>query len=494
MRILSFLFFLLGSCGLYPQPGVPQTPKGLALRAFERDLGMSLGREEDKEDLVNLAPLSKDLIQAYIREDRDADREILEIREKKGSLKLEDLPRDATRVGRLARAKGLRLFGRSLQARTILEGLLKEDPNFFPAKHILAWDALARGDLRQARKGFREVVLRDPKNVSAQMGLARVLLLSPKEKDHREGGRILEKLMKNPKRGASAAKEWIRENLRLGLPAKALSIAKEAEKLYPKDKLFLLLEARAHFALAQFKEAARLTKKLSEVPGPLQAPALHLRFMALRAMKDFDGALKTYLVLKNGNFQDFIQSIGKGFFLETEAILKKEKKLGRRTSFDPLEVQIQVKRNPNPELRKLFLTTLAQVQNPDQKISIDRTITWVLQNDPSLGLRKLALAVLRQRNPGDAKPILLGLRAKEPVLRLEALGLMVTLPVRVAIPKLLSHLNKETDPRVFRRNHEVLRRLSGKDVYLPPGMEETPEGRARIREKWSRALSGEKKN
>jgi tetratricopeptide (TPR) repeat protein len=490
MRFSLILVFLVVSCGLYPEPNALQSPKGMALRAFERDLGMLGGKEGDMEDVVHLAPLSEDQIQAYIREDRDADRKILSIREKNKELALSNLPRDESRVGRLARAKGLRLLGRSLEARTLLEGILKEDPNFFPATHVLAWDAFKRGDLREARKGFREVVFREPGHVSAQMGLARCLFASSKEKDHREAGRILQGLMKNPRGGISAAREWILELLRLGEPKKALSVVKDAQKRFPGEEIFRLYEAQAHFDLGDFEAAAKVAQPLAEKPGPLQAAALHWRFMALRAMRDFDGALKTYSILKDGNFQDFIMSIGKGFFLETEAILKKEKRLGRRVSFDPLEVQVQVQRNQDPELRKLFLSTLAQVRNPDQKISIDRTITWVLKHDPSLGLRKLALAILQQRNPGKLKPILLGLQAKAPVLRKAALSLMVTLPVRVALPKLLSHLGREEDPEVFRRAHEILLRLSGKDVYLPPGVEETPEGRAKIRKEWRHAFSG----
>ncbi|HHI78515.1 MAG TPA: tetratricopeptide repeat protein [Planctomycetes bacterium] len=495
MRFSLSLVLLLASCGLYPGFRDPEPPKGMALRAFERDLGLFASEGGEREEALELAPLSEDRVQAYIRIDRDADREIISIREKNKGLDLSNLPREESRVGRLARAKGLNLLGRLREARTILEGLLQEDPDFFPAIHLLAWEALDRGDLRKARRGFREVVARQPDNISAQIGLARCLFGSKREKDHAEGERILENLMEHSRDGASAAQEWIKELLRVGLPEKALAVAKRAEKLFPKRKAFWLFEVKARFDIGDFKGAAEVAKTLTDKPGPFQAPALHYRFMALRALGDFDGALEDYRILKEGNFQDYIlKYIGKGFFLETEPILEKEQRLGRRVLYDPMEVQVQAKRNKDPNERKRFLFIISGVRNPNQKASIDRTLTWALEKDPDLGVRKLALGLLQKRNPGDLKPLLLGLSSEEPILRIQALTLMVTLPVRVAIPRILAQMEKETDPRVFRKAHEILGKVSGKDVYLSPGAENHPQERAKLCQRWRKALEGKKRN
>ena len=444
------------------------------------------------DDVVKLAPLTEKQLRRYLRDDEASVKQIIAIERKNKRLTLFNLPRGSDRVARLARARGLRLLGRPHEARTLLEGLLEEDPNFYPATHILAWLDYGRRDYRQARREFREVLLRQPNNISAQEGLARSLFRSKSPKDHREAERILVSLIKDSKAGANAAEILITELLRLGYFQKALTMIRKAEKLFPKSKVFRIDEGEALFYLGDFKGAARVVKPITEVPGPFQAPAIYRRFLALRASMDFDGALAAYLKLKNGNFADYLNSIGKAFFLGTEKILRKEKRLGRRISFQPVELQIQIKRNKNLNYRKRFLTNLAEVTNPDQKDSVDRTIAWVLQHDPDLGLRKFALSALQQRNPGDPSPLLLGLQAKTPILRIMAASMMVTIPVRIALPKLLAHLAKENNPQVFRRIHEVLLRLSGKDIYLAPGAEETPDGRARTTERWRRALSAQK--
>ncbi len=492
MRFLPILVLLVASCGLYPNPNMPQAPKGLALRAFERDLGMFGEEGVAPDDVIQLAPLTEKQLRAYLQDDDASIQKLLAIKEKNKSLTLSNLPRGADRVSRLARARGLRVLGRVREARTLLEGLLEEDPNFFPATHVLAWLDYRNRDYRKARREFREVLLRQPSNVSAQEGLAQSLFHTKRTKDHREAERILESLMKDPKVGAGAAEILARELLRLGLFSKALTRIQKAEKQFPKSPIFRLQEGEALFYLGDFKKAAEVVKPLTETPGPFQAQALYRRFLALRAAMDFDGALEAYLRLKNGNFQNFLKSIGKAFFLATEKILREEKRHGQRRTFQEVELQVQIKRNKSLYLRKQFLATLANVTNPEQKESVDRTIIWVLQHDPDLGLRKFALAALQQRNPGSPKPLLLGLEAKAPILRIMAASMMTTVPIRMALPKLLAYLGRERNPQVFRRIHQVLLRLSGKDVYLAPGAEQSPDGRARATERWRRALSGQK--
>ncbi len=93
MRFSLSLVLLLASCGLYPGFRDPEPPKGMALRAFERDLGLFASEGGEREEALELAPLSEDRVQAYIRIDRDADREIISIREKNKGLDLSNLPR-----------------------------------------------------------------------------------------------------------------------------------------------------------------------------------------------------------------------------------------------------------------------------------------------------------------------------------------------------------------------------------------------------------------
>jgi len=96
--------------------------------------------------------------------------------------------------------------------------------------------------------------------------------------------------------------------------------------------------------------------------------------------------------------------------------------------------------------------------------------------------------------PGDMSPLSLALQDPDQRVRQRSIELAMAIPTRVVGPVLLTALEREKDPAVFRQLHEALMAKTRCGEPIPPGDENDAAKRAAVVKAWPKWLQNNKKD
>jgi hypothetical protein len=498
----ALLLALLGSCGVRfnfanSPSGVASSDAkaGTALDAFKRELGLRV--DGDSAESEGRGGLSAELRDRYSVESDQADQLLSVLRKQFGGLRLRDLPAGASRAERLAYARGLIELGRPLEAEPALNSLLRDEPRFFPALFALGRSALATEQWERAREYIGDYL-----SYQAEDGLARAAWAraSLRLEEHREEAIAALNEQLDSKEDAPQAAyilaDWYFTKKEYGKAIAPLERAMEQGDRSIRSRwtlgLALLLSGR-------FEDSREYLEEVARLPSPLQSDAIAQLIQVERELGDFAQAYDYYERLRDGNFEDYRQQFGLERFEELGRRLRQEKESGRRLSKRIIDLRREL-REPGEGVeerarREAFESLLGGLR--DKRLEPEELLgdlkTMIANEEDTQVMRLFALVQHLRLTPADRGPIELGLRAKDPVIRLRAATLLKQLGRRTAKnPKDLSMsfraLERETDAKTFRALHDTLVSLSGHPLFLGFAAESDADERRDCVESWARQL------
>jgi tetratricopeptide (TPR) repeat protein len=459
-----------------------------ALESFKRSVGV--GEEalrgpvagEDKP-VARVAGLDPALRTAFLVEEQDARRLLQEALAKRAGL--ESLPSGEGRVERLARAMGMLQLGHPDAAETLSEGLLQDEPGFFPASIVAAQAHKARREWAASESSWRELIRALPNETRLERQLGECLLWQDARK-RAKGEEILERISATSDHHAvlaanALAAHYLRD-FRSGEASRLL--AGTLHRVGSSAELQRRL-ARAYWVDGKYDKAVALLEPLANRPSVHQAAAIHELILVHRGQLKFAAAADRYRTLVEGNFATFVGSM-KDSIQGLGQDITKEQQTGRRVSWSLLELRCFLRRPQGVDWKQRQMALKALVLN--KLPGIDSDLRYVLEHDPATMLRAGALEALLHRHPHDITPIDHGLRDREPLVRIKAALMLGRFPVGSRKARLFDALVREKHAATFRRLHGMLERESGESYLLESGVAEDEEARAAVCAEWARRL------
>jgi len=411
------------------------------------------------------------------------------------------LPDGIDPAQRLARAFGLLRLGKHDDCLNLLGGILGQDEHYFPALMVRAQIQAREHRLAAAERDCREVIALAPSFDLARQQLAGVLLATRDPKKVDEGIRTLEKVIqtaKNPSSAALSLAEWYFHNEAYEAVAGVLRPLLESGR---GDVDVALALSKALSFEGKFADAVAIVTPVSNQPGVGQAQALYERLKLERTLGKFDDALLSYRELER-KFPEFVsRGIGETGWKQLGSQLLIEREKGQRQYYTFEEALILVRNGDTVDLRQRMLTELeTALRVSGQRMSksdltlIGRRLAGVLAKDSEPSLRLTALMTLLKHFPGDMSPLSLALQDPDQRVRQRSIELAMAIPTRVVGPVLLTALEREKDPAVFRQLHEALMAKTRCGEPIPPGDENDAAKRAAVVKAWPKWLQNNKKD